>query len=408
VVQLDAPTAGAHMVRMGNALGIAMPTRDLVAVSTTAHPYAVVTSGGRIDELIVDNEFDVVYGTNRGAGALERFTAGAAGWNTDALAVPGLKTIGLLQDGSPVLSVFPGTVRILDRTTLVDQRSVDLTCTGLDNLSDGGLPVTLDGRLWLATSTFSICGQATPITYGVLGSLDPVSLQFQVEPIPNDPLLFMPYFFDGPDFVMSRNGERLVMPQNPVGTWADSVLRASSKGVLQGVNFARGTISDDGNRLLVNVDRLLDASFTTIGRVVIPDYSLPASTAFAAAAVVSPDGNRAYVLTYRSNDLNQPSTPYLPRVYVIDTSTAVGDTALPVLGFFELADYPSCISAATLCDVSPPAAISLDGNTLYFGGSSLLVVAPVPAALTPAAAAFRSAKAARVISAKPWHLPPAP
>jgi hypothetical protein len=415
LVQLDAPTAGTHTVRLSNALGVTMPTRDLIAVSISAQTYAAVPSGGRIDELLVDHELGVVYGTNRSAGALERFTPGAGGWNADALAVPGLKTISLLQDGSPVLSVFPGTVRILDRATLADQRSVDLTCTGLDNLSDGGLPVTLDGRLWLATSTFSICGQATPYTYGTVGSLDPVTLQFQLEPIPND-RLFMPYFFDGPDFVMSRNGERLVMPQWPVGTYADfvyldasdSVLRSTLLGVLQGVNFARGTISDDGNRLLVNIDRLLDGNFATIGRVVIPDYSAPASPAFAAAAVMSPDGNRAYILTYRSNDLNQPSTPYLPRVFVIDTSTSVGDTALPVLGFFELADYPSCISDATVCDISPPAAISLDGNTLYFGGSSLLVVAPVPAVLTPAAAAFRGAKAARTISATPWHLPPAP
>jgi hypothetical protein len=36
-------------------------------------------------------------------------------------------------------------------------------------------------------------------------------------------------------------------------------------------------------------------------------------------------------------------------VFVLDISTDVGDTAVPVLGYFEIPDYPSCINDLQTC-----------------------------------------------------------
>jgi hypothetical protein len=120
---------------------------------------------------------------------------------------------------------------------------------------------------------------------------------------------------------------------------------------------------------------IVDAQFNIFGRPRVPDYTAPAGSSYQVSGVFSPNGNKAYVLSYRASDIGS-STP--ASVYVFDTSTPVGDQTLPVLGYFELNDYPSCLNDSTTCDFSPPTSIGLDGTTLFLAGSQQLVVAPIP------------------------------
>lgn len=143
-----------------------------------------------------------------------------------------------------------------------------------------------------------------------------------------------------------------------------------------------------------------------VGQIVIPDYA-GAFGATNASGIISPDGTRAYVLTYHSQDVGFGSPPvFRPRVYVLDTSGDVGDNDVPVLGFFELQDYPSCIDVVPGCAIRPPMAISLDGRTLFIAGESRFIVAPIPSQgmLQPASAG--GANAAGAIRTRLWRSGP--
>jgi hypothetical protein len=86
---------------------------------------------------------------------------------------------------------------------------------------------------------------------------------------------------------------------------------------------------------------------------------------------------------------------------VIDSSTASADPAgLPVLGYFEIDDYPSpCSTAYSACWALLASAITPDDRTLFFAGSLRNVVVPVATTLKAAQAGGRPAAA--------WVLPQA-
>jgi hypothetical protein len=185
----------------------------------------------------------------------------------------------------------------------------------------------------------------------------------------------------------------------------EGVLHTTPQGQAAWFQFA--STSDDGSRMLLDHDRLLNDQFETVGRVSIPPYSLPfIDPALAAASVLSPDGSRAYVLTYPSSFLGQPTTPAspLPRVWVLDTTDDVGDAPLPVLGYFELADYPSCLRGVP-CDFRARAEISLHAGSLFFAGDERLVVTPIPPEGTLNDAFFSGPGSRQQMKPVPWRFP---
>jgi hypothetical protein len=217
---------------------------------------------------------------------------------------------------------------------------------------------------------------------------------------------------NGPAWLMARNGERMVIdPLNGFsGVGALSYLDAS-EGFLHSSpagTFGWGlmaSISADGGRMLLDADRVLDAQFKIVGHIEVPPYP-GASIADSLSQVMSPDGTRAYVLVFRGDDRTLPAPTVKPRVFVFDTSGDVGPTAaVPVLGFFELDDYPNCINDFTVCDRWPAAAISLDGGTLFFAGSEKLVIAPIPPEGTLSTASVGTPGDRTTIRATPWRLP---
>lgn len=106
-------------------------------------------------------------------------------------------------------------------------------------------------------------------------------------------------------------------------------------------------------------------------------------------AAMSRDGTRAYVYALHANAIGTYSEPdpvvHLPRVYVFDTSSRLTTTVdYPILGFIELADYPSCraTQGPTACEPYVfTLHLSADDRTLMVVGDRRLVVAPVPDAL---------------------------
>jgi hypothetical protein len=408
LVDINGLTAGSYAVSVGNALNRPVTSESFRVFSTTTPSYATAITNGYLQMLAVDDERGVVYGLKSG-GTLLRFQPSGGGWTVDP--VPGLSDVtnfGLMADGSLLATTgtpsnTPATLRILNGNTLqqtsqvVYQRGI-----GALNWTRPGLPVGADGKVWL---------RLTGVCYSELGYYDPADAAVHVLPVSSSSPC--PYL-DGPEFAIARNGERMVLwphafvnedpkPMLYMDT-SDRVLHVGNSRT--SANIGGWGISaysnNDGSRTLYDMYYVLDEVQNRVGNLEVPDYGPAIPQAPAAqgaakiAAIISPDGTRAYVLTYRNGDISQPSQ-LKPRVYVFNTAVAVGNNPLPLLGYFELDHYPSCHVFQGGCDTRPPAAISMDGRTLYFGGSDLLVVKPIPLEnlLTPAAATGpRPAKAA--------------
>jgi hypothetical protein len=387
LVRFSGLAPGQHAIAVGNALNRAMPGATIVAVDPVPYAYAAVPSGGKINVLTVDHERGVLYGVDRAAGVLRRFQYGSATWSVDAAPVTGAISVGVLRDGRPVVTAASGRVHFLDRDTLASNLAVDLICHARTE-APGGLPVTLDGRLWLGTSNNLNCA-GSPL-WGRLGFLDPVSQAFVTQAIPGNSALTVQYA-DGPDLVASRNGERLIINQHLGAPFPGLAYLDASESIVRPTPpdtqrwLLSASASDSGQRVLIDALRVIDEQFGLVGRIELPSYVAPmafSTVPSRAASIISPDGNRTYVLTYRDTDFNQPTPINLPRVYVVDSSTVVGDAPLPVLGFFELADFPSCLSNLSVCSFLATGAISLDGTTLFIAGSEKLIVAPIPSVLS--------------------------
>lgn len=136
---------------------------------------------------------------------------------------------------------------------------------------------------------------------------------------------------------------------------------------LHGERFAEGAY---------NFYTVRDRELAIIGTMAPPDAQYLGRT-----PVLSPDGARAYLMAYNQDAFQGGAQ--LPRVYVFDSSTrpATG-SELPLLGYFDLPDYPTCHKNYYECETRALGTISPDGKTLFFIGDANLVIAPIPA-LTP-------------------------
>jgi hypothetical protein len=138
--------------------------------------------------------------------------------------------------------------------------------------------------------------------------------------------------FDQSLFVMSRNGERLVdapfddsVPNRYVYYMnsADTLWRDSGVRTFVGTDLK---LNDDGSRAVVDFTTVLNGEYQALGVMNLP----PATPDFKAAALPSPNGQRAYVLTVNDTGAGHPT------VYVYDTSSvALGNDPLPLIGSFH-------------------------------------------------------------------------
>lgn len=148
-------------------------------------------------------------------------------------------------------------------------------------------------------------------------------------------------------------------------------------------------------RMTLATHQVRDRDFNLMGNLTYPQNY------YGRTPVFSPDGMRLYVMAY-------PSTfGMLPRVFVFDTSTkSLTSTDMPLLGYFELPDYPTCNDNSYGCNTRALGTISPDGKTLFIVGDKNLLVVPVPSTLkaTMAALAIQQGKVGS--SAAPAEMAP--
>ncbi len=399
-VDAGALALGPHTVRVSNALNRTLQSRDVRVIAAESYAYkAFALTWERAEGgLVYDAERQSAYASSSVPQNMYRFPVVSASTVAELISQPGGFQIGFTADGAQFVTGGQTEIALLDRDTLAvvpgsqfsTFETFNPTVYGSYPRGDQGLMVSNDSRLWYtgydslhlhnkATRRITLA-QATPS--GVLAT----------------------------PRAMSRNGERIVGVDSNISagfeTYAlvyadarDSVLHHRGDPISI---FPHIMLSDDGQRVLAGYSTVLGGGLDTVGDVVLPasgsDYD-------PITAAISPDGTRVYVLTYERSDYNNFTPSHVPRVYVFDSSTPVtAPQTLPVLGYFEFDDYPTCMhsscSSPTLANITP------DGGALLIVSNRNFVVVPTDTALVSATAPGGTQKMQRPSSMKtvPWKL----
>ncbi|WP_309900328.1 hypothetical protein [Variovorax soli] len=305
-----------------------------------------------------------------GLSAVARFRSGIAGWAGSTLSVPGLKDIALATDGSVLAATDTSDkVNLIDPVTF-SVKSSHVSPSGIadqGNLEEVDIAFTSDGKLWMATGTGS--------SWHGLGYFDLRTSTFGNASPP------CAHCYGGQFFAVSRDGSRLMFTQSASISPAPPMLyRDTADGTFKpnpiGLTFFYylTSLSDSGDRFLMMGRTVYDRAFGTVGQVPQPPKGVR-------AAQMSPDGRRAYVLSYAV----EPGDASPPVVQVFDTSAAAGTQIdLPLVGSFTIPDVPGCQTSSypNYDCYRPKMRLTPDGNNLLILGSRKLIIAPIQQALT--------------------------
>ncbi|MGO4395387.1 hypothetical protein AB4Z46_28930 [Variovorax sp. M-6] len=304
-----------------------------------------------------------------GLSAIARFRWSGAGWTSSTLSIPGLYDIALASDASVLAATDSSNkVNLIDLASFRVKNSF-VSGTGIANVgsySEVGIAFTKDGKLWMPTGT--------SLDWHGLGFFDLRTSTFggASPPCTN--------CFSGPFFAVSGDGSRLMITQSasisprPPMLYmdlADGKIRTNPIGLT--FFYSLTSLSDNGDRFLMGGHTVYDRSFGTVGTVPQPNEGIR-------AAQLSPDGRRAYVLSYAI----EPGTASPPVVQVFDSSAAAGTQLnLPLVGTFTIPDWPGCqASAYPATCYQPRMRLTPDGNNLLLLGDKNLIIAPIPKALS--------------------------
>ncbi len=364
-VRLPGAASGTVSFALPNQLGIDSATPELKVAAPHTYAYQAVPTAGRKGGLVFDPVAQALYTANATLGSVMRFSYDGSKWNTDSVPLPGADMAGLSPDGKLVVatSTTTNSVVLLDPATLAKRGTYTAQTVGA-----GGpyvaprLGVMNDGRAYFQGSVAGAGG--LPYFDIFSRSFGGVDGNFT--------------FYDGPWFDVSGDGSRMLIVQSAGISPSPPMLYMNSTDPAPKVNPAglnfwyRAAQSLHGERFVEENLRVWDRDFAFMGNLSIP----ASSNYYGRYTVLSPDGRRAYVLAYDFAGNGSGA----PRVYVFDTSTRmVSSTDLPLLGYFTLADRPSCSPIDYNCVESLRATVSPDGKTLFFIGDAKLVVTPIPA-----------------------------
>ena len=373
-VRMQGAASGDVTFSLKNGLGIAAAAPVLSVVPQPALPYAAISSVGEKTGLVFDAQRQTLYSVDRTTEAIMRYRWNGSSWDVTATALPGVDGVALSPDGKIlVASAALSNMVLFDPATMARQGTYIVDQIKLNYvLATQRLAVTNDGRVWYAGATWEGISYFDLVTRG--------RGRFATD-------RSFGYSNDGPWYSVSGDGSRLHIAIDQFGEPthylddSDGILHASPAGYSY---WWLAQTSLRGERFVEEQGRVFDRNFNLVGTLASPDPDY-----FGQRHAVSPDGSRVYMLAYHFRFAN---TSVKPRVYVFDSSTPVApDTKLPVLGYFDIDDYPTCHNGNIFtCKMYAISTTSPDGKTLFFLGNEKLVVAPIPA-LTPVAPAATSA-----------------
>jgi hypothetical protein len=401
IIEAAAMAVSSYQVQATNQTGNVGTGQTLQVIAPQAYTYGAFATGGTIGSMLYDPERDAVYFANMGLNTLQRYSYTGATWSLTTTSVPAIANLGMTPGGASLVvatSATTSNLRLLDAsqtTSFTEQKHFDVPSMqpGHDTI-----PILNDGRAWFSGS---------PYSFGSVNLSTGAFTQLQGNP---------QWLFEDSRFALGRDGERLYIHQNGCCTGAypfytlylDAATSVAHENPAGFERFYWASASEDGNRVVFNSDVVYSRDFEQIGKIVFPGSA--ATQWIKLESEMSPDGTRTYVIAYAATEFGSTTAPIAkPRIFVIDSSTRnPTQVELPVLGYFEINDYPTC-RVFPDCN-HPQMSISLDGKTLFLGGDQNFVVAPIPAegVLSPLSAPGGGSASARSssmgISTQAWYL----
>lgn len=372
-LQFDGAAQGEANISLKNALSIPMGSASLKVLPQQSFSYRAIPVQGAKGSIYFDPERQSIYASNKALGTVMRFAASNNTWNITSANVPGIDAAAMSPDRKSLLTTSTnGNITLLDPNSLSTQASYtfanQISGDSLNSLPR--LAMTSNGKAYFQSGFWSSELNYFDLVTRKFGSLKSDTTSFN--------------FYSGPWFSISGDGDRLLVVQSGSITPSPPMLYLDSSDEAVKVNpvgikfWYEAAQSLRGERFVEGTYKVWDRSFNLIGNIVLPGNSY-----YGRLPIFSPDGNRLYILSYHSSAFsgsnNSSNSSTNPRVYVLDTSQKlVTTTNLPVLGYFDISDYPTCSNSSYGCDTRPLGTISPDGKTLFFIGDKNLIVAPIP------------------------------
>lgn len=334
-VQLDIPS---H-------LGPITSTAELVVLEPIAYSAGVLaypTAAPAIRSFLHDAERNsLLVATNSNGGTILRYSYAGGAWGApESVPLSELQDLALSIDGAQLLAISKAALTPMDAATLAPGTAV-------------AAPATLPANSFLKNLAV-VNDNAALITSGIAGSTTTPVYRFAVGATA---LIEQTTKLDDATPGASGDGSIVMLIQgDPSVTAAPSVVAYTAANNVfgaSGISLKQTTIAPvldrAATRIALNGVNVYDSSFALLGK-------LPGTTL---AVVFSPDAKRAY--TYDSS---------APALLTFDTSKSAAGKAFTQLG--------SAVPLVGSPGTGVKMAISPDGGTLFFAGSTQLVIQPTP------------------------------
>ncbi len=370
-VEFDAADQGETSLSLKNALNIPTEPVTIKVVPQRGFTYSAIATQGAKGSIHFDAERQAIFTSNKDLGSVMRFAALGNTWNISTANVPSIDSSAMSPDGKSIVTTSTDKkISLIDPASMQIQASYTLAGGIISGTTANSLPrlaVTNNGKAFFQGASGLVGLNYFDLTARKFGVLSTTGIQLNIS--------------GGPWFNVSGDGNRLVIVQSASTTpqpkmlyldSSDEVLKQNPSGIEFWYEAAQ---SLHGERFIESTNKVWDRDFNLVGNVVLP------STAYIGRLpIFAPDGNRVYILSYHSSAISSTlGTITKPRVYVIDTSKRlVTTTTLPVLGYFDIDDYPTCTGVSIGCNTRPLGTITPDGKTLFFVGDKNLIIAPIP------------------------------
>lgn len=365
ILEIENAALGNAKIALNNALSVSSAPVELKILSQPSFSYRAIPTEGIKSSIYFDPERQSIYTSNKGSESVMRFAVNNNSWTVTSASLKNIDSAVMSPDRKSILTTSTDNkITLLDPVTLGVQSSYQTAgIAGYPHDARPRLTMTNNGKAYFQGANFSDGLDYFDLVTRKFGKLKWSGLF---------------YFYDGPWFNVSGDGDHLMIvqtaglsPRPPMLylNSSDEVVKVNSAGIEAWYEAAQ---SFHGERFFAN-NNVWDRNFILIGNVVLPE------SYYGHAHVFAPDGNRLYILAYHDSAYSSSGTPTAkPRIYVVDTSQKpVATPNLSVLGYFDIDDYPSCPPAS--CRVPYPlSTISPDGKTLFYIGDKNLVVVPVP------------------------------